>query len=163
MALQYNNILQCVFLLIPPILSCYPEIKPNRGSVTSVASTSGQLNWRNPKKHTVPYIASPVWVWSILFTQSILYKYNRHFLHIQCVSVDSASFVIYPETKATEVNLSALKWYLCSFYFRIDNEAGWVHRNTLYMKRRGRRRRQKRLSSSSILLSIQFLESGQDL
>ena len=53
--------------------------------------------------------------------------------NIQCVSVDSASFVIYPETKATEVSLSALKRYLCSFYFRIDNETGEIQRNTLYI------------------------------
>ena len=57
----------------------------------------------------------------------------REYLVIQCVSVDSASFVIYPEPKATEVSLSALKWYLCSFYFRINNEPGWIHRNTLYL------------------------------
>ena len=43
---------------------------------------------------------------------------------IQCVSVDSASLIIYPEIKATEVTFSALKRYLCSFYFRIDNETG---------------------------------------
>ena len=51
---------------------------------------------------------------------------------IQCVSVDSASLIIYPEIKATEVAFSALKRYLCSFYFRIDNETGGIHRNTLY-------------------------------
>ena len=45
---------------------------------------------------------------------------------IQCVSVDSASFVIYPELEATEVRFSALKRYLCSFYFRIDNETGRI-------------------------------------
>ena len=52
---------------------------------------------------------------------------------IQCVSVDSASLIIYPEIKATEVTFSALKRYLCSFYFRIDNETGGIHRNTLYI------------------------------
>ena len=45
---------------------------------------------------------------------------------IQCVSVDSTSFVIYPELEATEVRFSALKRYLCSFYFRIDNETGHI-------------------------------------
>ena len=40
---------------------------------------------------------------------------------IQCVTLDSASFVIYPELEATEARFSALKRYLCSFYFRIDN------------------------------------------
>ena len=45
---------------------------------------------------------------------------------IQCVSVDSTSFVIYPELEATEVKFSALKRYLCSFYFRIDNETGRI-------------------------------------
>ena len=51
---------------------------------------------------------------------------------IQCVSVDSASLIIYPEIKATEVTFSALKRYLCSFYFRIDNETGGIDRDTLY-------------------------------
>ena len=46
--------------------------------------------------------------------------------YIQCVSVDSTSFVIYPELEATEVRFSALKQYLCSFYFRIDNETGRI-------------------------------------
>ena len=45
---------------------------------------------------------------------------------IQCVSVDSASLIIYPEIKATEVAFSALKRYLCSFFFRIDNETGRI-------------------------------------
>ena len=54
---------------------------------------------------------------------------------IQCVSVDSASLIIYPEIKATEVTFSALKRYLCSFYFRIDNETGGIHRNTLYIRK----------------------------
>ena len=54
---------------------------------------------------------------------------------IQCVSLDSTSFIIYPEIKATEVSFSALKRYLCSFYFRIDNETGGIHRNTLYIPR----------------------------
>ena len=40
---------------------------------------------------------------------------------IQCVSLDSPSFVIYPDIKATEVKALKLKCYLCSFYFRIDN------------------------------------------
>ena len=47
--------------------------------------------------------------------------------------MDSTSFVIYPELEATEVRLSTLKRYLCSFYFRIDNKTGWIHRNTLYI------------------------------
>ena len=47
-------------------------------------------------------------------------------LSIQCVSVDSASFVIYPYLEATEVRFSALKRYLCSFNFRIDNETGGI-------------------------------------
>ena len=47
--------------------------------------------------------------------------------------MDSASLIIYPEIKATEVTFSALKRYLCSFYFRIDNETGGIHRNTLYV------------------------------
>ena len=47
-------------------------------------------------------------------------------LNIQCVSVDSACLIIYPEIKATEVAFSALKRYLCSFYFRIDNETGRI-------------------------------------
>ena len=46
--------------------------------------------------------------------------------------MDSPSLIIYPEIKATEVAFSALKQYLCSFYFRIDNETGKIHRNTLY-------------------------------
>ena len=46
--------------------------------------------------------------------------------YIQCVSVDSTSFVIYPELEATEVRFSALKRYLCSFCFRIDNETGRI-------------------------------------
>ena len=45
---------------------------------------------------------------------------------VQCVSVNSASFVIYPELEATEVRFSAFKRYLCSFYFRIDNETGGI-------------------------------------
>ena len=45
---------------------------------------------------------------------------------IQCISVDSASFVIYPEIKATEVPFQSLKTYLFSFYFRIDNETGRI-------------------------------------
>ena len=45
---------------------------------------------------------------------------------IQCVSLGSTSFVIYPELEATEVRFSALKRYLCSFYFRIDNETGRI-------------------------------------
>ena len=45
---------------------------------------------------------------------------------IQCVSVDSTSFVIYPELEATEARFSALKRYLCSFYFRIDNVTGRI-------------------------------------
>ena len=48
--------------------------------------------------------------------------------------MDSTSFVIYPELEATEVRFSALKRYLCSFYFRIDNETGGIHRNTLYTR-----------------------------
>ena len=55
------------------------------------------------------------------------------FQGIQCVSVDSASLIIYPEIKATEVRFSALKRYLCSFYFRIDNETGRIQWNTLYI------------------------------
>ena len=47
-------------------------------------------------------------------------------LTIQCVSVDSTSFVIYPELEATEVRFSALKRYQCSFYFRIHNETGRI-------------------------------------
>ena len=54
-------------------------------------------------------------------------------LDIQCVSVDSTSFVIYPELEATEVRFSALNRCFCSFYFRIDNETGGNHRNTLYI------------------------------
>ena len=46
--------------------------------------------------------------------------------------MDSTSFVIYPELEATEVRLLALKRYLCSFYFRIDNETGRIQWNTLY-------------------------------
>ena len=53
---------------------------------------------------------------------------------IQYVSVDSTSFVIYPELEATEVRFSALKRYLCSFYFRIDNETGRIQWNTLYIR-----------------------------
>ena len=53
-------------------------------------------------------------------------------LYIQCVSVDSTSFVIYPELEATEVRFPALKRYLCSFYFRIDNQTGRIQWNTLY-------------------------------
>ena len=52
---------------------------------------------------------------------------------IQCVSLDSTRLIIYPEIKATEVTFSSLKWYLCSFYFRIDNETSGIHRNTLYI------------------------------
>ena len=52
---------------------------------------------------------------------------------IQCVSMDSTSFVIYPELEATEVRFSALKRYLCSFYFRRDNETGRIQWNTLYI------------------------------
>ena len=33
--------------------------------------------------------------------------------------MDLPTFVIYPEIKATEVNFSALKTYLCSYQFRI--------------------------------------------
>ena len=51
--------------------------------------------------------------------------------------MDSASLIIYPEIKATEVAFSALKRYLCSFYFRIDNETGRIQRNTLYISYRG--------------------------
>ena len=36
-------------------------------------------------------------------------------LRIQCVSVDSASLIIYPEIKATEVAFQSWKPYLCSF------------------------------------------------
>ena len=39
--------------------------------------------------------------------------------YIQCVSLDSTSFVIYREIKAAEVTISAAKLHLCSFYFRI--------------------------------------------
>ena len=53
--------------------------------------------------------------------------------YIQCVSLDSASLIIYPEIKATEVTFSALKRYLCSFYFRIDNETGGIQGNTVYI------------------------------
>ena len=49
-------------------------------------------------------------------------------IYIQCVSVDSTSFVIYPELEATEVAFSALIRYLCSFYFRIDNETGGIQK-----------------------------------
>ena len=52
---------------------------------------------------------------------------------IQCVSVDSTSFVIYPELEETEIRFSALKRCLSSFYFRIDNETGRIQRNTLYI------------------------------
>ena len=38
---------------------------------------------------------------------------------IQCVSVDSASLIIYPEIKATEVPFFSWNTYLCSFTFRI--------------------------------------------
>ena len=51
---------------------------------------------------------------------------------IQCVSVDSASLIIYSEIKATEVPFRSWKCYLCSFYFRIDNETGGIQWNTLY-------------------------------
>ena len=54
--------------------------------------------------------------------------------HIQCVSVDSASLIIYPEIKATEVLFQSWKCYLRNFYFRIDNETGGIHRNTLYSR-----------------------------
>ena len=37
--------------------------------------------------------------------------------------------------RGKRVTFSALKRYLCSFYFRIDNETGGIHRNTLYMER----------------------------
>ena len=38
---------------------------------------------------------------------------------MQCVSLDSDSFVINPEIKATEVKVSALKNLIfCSYYFR---------------------------------------------
>ena len=53
---------------------------------------------------------------------------------IQCVSLDSTSFVIYPELEATEVWFWALKRCLCGFYFRIDNETGGIQWNTLYLK-----------------------------
>ena len=45
--------------------------------------------------------------------------------------MDSTSFVIYPELEATEVRFSALKLYLCSFYFRIDNETGRIDTDTI--------------------------------
>ena len=44
--------------------------------------------------------------------------------------LDLFSFV-YPEIKATEARFSALKRYLCSFYFGIDNETCGIQRNTL--------------------------------
>ena len=53
-------------------------------------------------------------------------RQDKTAIHIQCVSVDSTSFVIYPELEATEGRFSALKRYLCSFYFRIDNETGRI-------------------------------------
>ena len=61
------------------------------------------------------------------------WKLNLFRFTIQCVSVDSTSFVIYPELEATEVRFSALKQYLCSFYFRIDNETGGIQWNTLHI------------------------------
>ena len=57
---------------------------------------------------------------------------HKIYISIQCVSVDSTSFVIYPELEATGVRFTALKRYLCSFYFRIDNETGGIQWNTLY-------------------------------
>ena len=42
-----------------------------------------------------------------------------HSPNIQCVSLDSASPIIYPEIKATEVPFQSWNPYLCSFYFRI--------------------------------------------
>ena len=51
---------------------------------------------------------------------------------IQCVSLDSTSLIIYPEIKATEVSFQSWKCYLCSFYFRMDNETGGIYRNTVY-------------------------------
>ena len=62
----------------------------------------------------------------------LLYTGKYDLVYTVCVSVDSISFVIYPELEATEVRFSALKRYFCSFYFRIDNETGGIHRNTLY-------------------------------
>ena len=62
---------------------------------------------------------------NIIYHIYLLYFLCVH-LCIQCVSVDSTSFVIYPELEATEVRFSALKRYLCSFYFRIDNETGRI-------------------------------------
>ena len=61
---------------------------------------------------------------------------------IQCVSVDSTSLIIYPEIKATEVAFSALKHYLSSFHFRIDNETGGIHRNTLYISQENKKRKE---------------------
>ena len=42
-------------------------------------------------------------------SQEPVNQVSRKYIHIQCVSVDSASLIIYPEIKATEVTFSALK------------------------------------------------------
>ena len=70
---------------------------------------------------------------------------------IQCVSVDSASLIIYPEIKATEVTFSALKRYLCSFYFRIDNEESTeTHCIASYWKKKQELRRHRRCTKAKM-------------
>ena len=66
----------------------------------------------------------------LLNTQLRVVERSRHI--VQYVSLDSPSFIMYPEIKDTEVKFSTLKQYLGSFYFRIDNETGGIQRNTLY-------------------------------
>ena len=58
---------------------------------------------------------------STLGESLIVLVYLQENIHtsIQCVYLDSPSFVIYPEIKATEVKFSSSKRFLLSFYFRI--------------------------------------------
>ena len=56
-----------------------------------------------------------------------IYPFVRNRSNIQCVYLDSPSIIsLYPEIKATDIRFSALKRYLSSFYFRIDNETGRI-------------------------------------
>ena len=54
--------------------------------------------------------------------------------YIQCVSLDSISFIIYPDIKATESTFSALMLYHFGFYFRITKQNQKIQRNTLCSK-----------------------------
>ena len=52
---------------------------------------------------------------------------------VQCVSLDSPTFVIYPEIKATEVIIfSLLKLSSAAIVSGQQNDTGGIQRNTLY-------------------------------